>query len=391
MHAQSREIEFLEKLMLNASLFYPINGFDKYKMNPFFKNLTIQQLQQLLKFMENYGVDFPRESLHMFSMAQFVRRRLFAPIRPSITYNEHQIEGSYKEFLRRCSRKIGISLIPQFITRGRSNPINPQDVIRFQSTSSLQYQIFAISNYGPAFFLGNTSAIAEMCYRLSKTPMYNEDGLIYPHGMSKVILLVEYGISLGCPDCLGLMAYFRSTPIAYISDQRNVLKIAGQSAEAGSNYGWLALARLLKDNSDNASYHTEFDDGIDIDESDLGVRKLFVCKRATRDEQIRMTLEEHGCQSCLGQFFDEKDECPKCRFDLTLFNNYPDDDTSVPKSEQMRIAVEIYYKILSENPPSHPICVDSRKKLVEIYKQREWLFNGSIEATNEEIRRLEAI
>jgi hypothetical protein len=361
-------------------------------MNPPFKNLTIQQWQQLLKFMEKYELDFPRESLYLFSlMAQFVRKRLLAPIQPSITYNKHQIEGSYNEFFRRCSRKIGISQIPEFIKRGRSNPINQCDVILFQSTASLQYQIFAISNYGPAFFLGNTSAIAEMCYRLSKTPMYNENGLIYPHGMSKVILLVEYGISLGCPDCLGLMAYFRSTPIAYISDQRNVLKLAGQSAEAGSNYGWFALACLLKDNSDMASYHDRYDDVIDIDEDDLGVR-LFVCERATRDEQIRRTLKEHGCESCLPQFYDGKDECSGCGFEFDVFNYLQDDDdTSLPKLDQMQIAVKIYYKILSENPPSHPICVDSRKKLVEIYKQREWLFGGSIEATDEEICRLEAI
>jgi hypothetical protein len=75
-----------------------------------------------------------------------------------------------------------------------------------------------------------------------------------------------------------------------------------------------------------------------------------------------------------------------------VFNNYPDDDdTSVPKPEQMRISVEIYYKILSENPLSHPICIDVRRNLVKIYKARERLFGGSIEATDEEIRRLEAI
>jgi hypothetical protein len=384
MHAQSREIEFLEKLMLNASLFYPINGFDKYKMNPFFKNLTIQQLQQLLKFMENYGVEFPRETLYLFSMAQFVRKRLFAPIRPSITYNEHQIEGSYKEFLRRCSRKIGISQIPEFIKRGRSNPINPRDVILFQSTSSLQYQIFAISNYGPAFFLGNTSAIAEMCYRLSKIINYDRNG------EAKLISLIEYGISLGYPDCLGVMAYFSFIEYGG-AVRKDALKLAGQSAEAGSIYGWFSLAGLLKYNSDNASYNDEFDDEIDVDECDLGVRK-FVCERATRDEQIRMTLEEHGCEICLAEFYLAKDECPDCEFEFDVFNYLRnDDDTSVPKSEQMQIAVKIYYKILSENPPSHPICVDTRKNLVKIYKARERLFNGSIEATDEEIRRLEVI
>ena len=130
------------------------------KMNPPFKNLTIQQWQQLLRFMKEHSLDFPKESLCLFSMGQFVRKRFLAPIQQSITYNEHQIEGSYNKFFRICSRKIAIYKIPEFIRRGRSNPINPRDVILFQSTASLQYQIFAISNYGPAFFLGNTSAIA---------------------------------------------------------------------------------------------------------------------------------------------------------------------------------------------------------------------------------------
>lgn len=350
-------------------------------MNPLFKKLTIQQQQQLLKFMEKYGLDFPRESLCMFSMAQIVRRRLLAPILPSITYNEHQIKESYEEFLRRCLRKIGISQIPEFIFRGRSNPINPQDIILFQSSSLLQDQIFAISHYGPAFFLGNTTAIAEICYRLSSLNFNNDM-------KEQLIQLIKYGISLGCQDCLGMMSYFMY--IERGAEYKDVLKLAGQTAEAGSIYGWFALARLLKDNSDNASYHNEHD-GIHVDEYDLGVRK-FICERATRDEQIRRALKEHGCDLCLDQFYDGKERCSNCDFEFDVFNYYQDDDdTSVPKLDQMQIAVKIYYKILSENPPSHPICVDTRKKLVEIYKQREWLFGGSRQATDEEICRLEEI
>lgn len=217
--------------------------------------------------------------------------------------------------------------------------------------------------------------------------MYNEAGLIYVHGMSKVILLVEYGISLGCSDCLGLMAYVCCIGYGYNSKERNVLKQAGQSAEAGSIYGWFALARLLKDNSDHASYHDRYDDEINVDETDLGVWQ-FVGERETRDEQIRRTLEEHGCENCFDRFYYGKDECCDCGFEFDVFD---DDDTSVPKPEQMRISVEIYYNILSKNPLSHPICVDTRKNLVKIYKARERLFGGSIEATDEEIRRLEAI
>lgn len=359
-------------------------------MNPLFKKLTIDQQQQLLKFMEKYGLDFQRESLCMFSsMAQFVRKRLLTPIRPSITYNEHQINESYDEFLRGCSRKIGISQIPEFINRGRSNPINPQDIIRFQSSTLLQDQIFVISHYGPAFFLGNTSAIAEMCYRLSKITMYDQNGIIDQRGIFKVVSLIKYGISVNCLDCLGVMAYF--SYIEYGVVQKDVLKLAGQSAEAESVYGLFVLARLLKENSDHMSYNNKFDDGIDVDEGDLGVRR-FVRPRIPLDEQIRETLKEHCCECCLPQFYDGKERCSGCEFEFDVFDYYQDDDdTSVPKWDQMQIAVKICYKILSENPPSHPICVDTRRNLIKIYKEREWLFGGSIEATDEEIRRLEEI
>lgn len=351
-------------------------------MNPLFEKLTIDQQQQLLKFMEKYGLDFPRESLCLFSMAQFVRKRLLAPIRPSITYNEHQIKESYEEFLRRCSIKFGISQIPEFINRGRSSPINPQDIIQFQSSTLLQNQIFVISHYGPSFFLGNTSAIAEMCYRLSSLNFNNDM-------KERLIQLIKYGISLGFQNCLGVMTYFMY--IERGAEYNDVLKLAGQTAEAGSIYGWFTLACLLKDNSDRASYHDRYDDGIDVDESYLGVRK-FVCERATRDEQIRRALEEYGCEGCLPQFYDGKERCRDCNFQFDVFNHYSDDDdTSVPKSEQMRIAVEIFYKILSENPSSHPICVDVRKILLKIYKENEMSFGGSRQATDEEILRLEAI
>jgi len=59
--------------------------------------------------------------------------------------------------------------------------------------------------------------------------------------------------------------------------------------------------------------------------------------------------------------------------------------------DQMRIAVDIYYKILNENPQSHPIWADSRRNLIQIYKENEMSFGGSRQATDEEICRLEEI
>jgi hypothetical protein len=355
--------------------------------NSFLTILTIQQQKQLLCFMKRYNIFFDSRALCTFSQSRFVMGQLLIGMKPSNTNNKNTLKKIIEQFLGDCSRKFGRLISTQFMLRGRSQSINPRDIIRFQSTTLLQYQFLALSNYGLAALLGNTSAIAEISYRLSKTPMYNEDGLIYAYGMSKVILLVEYGISRKCPDCLGLMAYFCSTTIAYNSNQQNVLKIAGESAEAGSIYGWFALAHLLNNNSNFASYHNEFDDELDVYEDDFGVRK-FVHPSLSLDEQILRRLEEHGCENCFDQFYYGKDECCDCGFEFDVFD---DDDTSVPKPEQMRIAVEIYYKILSENPSSHPLCIDTRRNLVKIYKERERLFDGSIEATDEEIRRLEAI
>ena len=358
---------------------------------PCLKKLSPQQ-QQLMLFMKERKCNFPRELLYLFSMAQFVRRRFLAPMGQTISYNRYQFNESYEEFMKRCLIKFRKILLSQTILLGRSQPISLQDVIQFQLAKSFRDQFSTISHYRTAVLLGNIGAIAEICYRLSslsKKTMYDNAELPYSQGMSKVISLVDYGISLGCSDCLGLMAYFRSTTIAYISIEQYVLKQAGQSAEAGSIYGWFALAHLLKINSDKESYHKEFDDEIYVDENDFGVRQ-FVWKKATRDEQIRRTLKDYGCASCLDQFYYGKDECRDCRFEFDVFNNYPD-DTSVSKPEQMRIAIDIYYKILSENPSSHPISVDSRKNLFKIYKARERLFGGSIEATDEEISRLEEI
>jgi hypothetical protein len=300
--------------------------------------------------------------------------------------------------------KFGLYLSPQFIIRGRSNPINPRDVIRFQSTTLLQDQILAISHYGPVFFLGNISAIAEMCYRLSSLNLNNAM-------KEQLIQLIKYGISLGCRDCLGMMSYFMY--IERGAEYKDVLKLAGQTAEAGSIYGWFALARLLKDNSDMASYHNEHD-RIHVDEYNLGVRQ-FISPRIPLGEQIRRALKEYGCKLCQEHYkyskehqcpdcelceeeqcpnceLCEEEQCPDCDFDFRMFNYLQDDDDKrVPKLDQMQIAVKIYYKILSENPPSHPICVDVHRNLIKIYKEREWLFGGSRQATDDEIRRLEEI
>ena len=160
-----------------------------------------------------------------------------------------------------------------------------------------------------------------------------------------MVELIEYGIDQKCPDCIGMMAHFLDTGFNGTIDIDRMLayQLAGESAEAGSIYGWFVLAGLLRWNSLNKD---RFDDGIDVYESDMGVRKYI-------------------------PWYDE--------------------DTSVSKVKQLSIAIEIYYSILNENHQSHPICVETAKKLVRIYKHRERLFNMTIEATDQEIRRLEEI
>jgi hypothetical protein len=352
---------------------------------PCLKKLSPQQ-QQLIRFIEEHKLDFPRESLCLFSMAQFVRRRLLAPIGQTITNNQYRIKNLYEEFLKRCSRKFGIFVWPQVINNGRSQLNRIQDIFQFQLSVLLQNPILSISHYGTAVFLGNTSAIAEMYYFLSKSK--NVENRL----KRQFIQLIEYGISHKCQDCLGMMSHILDVGLYGIGtlEKPDPFKLAGQSAEAGSVYGWFFLANFLKKNSDHASYHKQFDDELYISEDELGVRQ-FVLPSLSLDEQISRTLKEYDCESCIDQFYDGKEKCCNCDFEFDVFNNYPDDDTFVSKMDQMRITVDIYYKILRENHPSHPICVDSRKKLVEIYKARERLFGGSIEATDDEIRRLEEI
>jgi len=362
-------------------------------INSFSINLLIEkqkhQQQQLLRFMEIHKIFFDSHALCIFSQSRFVMGQLLIGMKPTNTNNKNILKKIFEEFLGDCLRKFGRLISSQFMLRGRSQLINYNHITQFQSAISLQQQFISIPHYGLAVILGNTSAIAEMVYRLSKITMYDKYGMIDNKSPLKVISLIEYGISRKCPDCLAVMAYFLKVGLGAVVpvDQQRAFKLAGESSEAGSVIGWFVLASLLKDNSDNASYHNEFDDEINVDETDLGVWQ-FVGERATRDEQICRRLEKHGCENCFDQFYSGTNECRDCGLKIDVFD---DDDTSVSKQEQMRISVVIYYKILSENPLSHPICVDSRKNLVKIYKARERLFGGSIEATDKEIHRLEAI
>lgn len=219
-------------------------------MNPVFRYLTIQQQQQqqqqLMRFMEEHSLYFPNRTLCLFSMAQFVRNRLLAPMKPSTRNIKNRLVRLHEEFLKRCSMKFGLYLSHQFIIRGRSNPINYEDIIQLQQEKSLEKQFLSISHYGIAVLLGNTSAIAEMISRLFKIKIYERGILVYSL-YQQFLDLLEYGTSRRCPDCLAVMAYFLNVGFYSIiqRDKQRAVKLAGESVEAGSVIGCLVLVGLL--------------------------------------------------------------------------------------------------------------------------------------------------
>ncbi len=219
------------------------------------KYLIIQQQQQLLSFIERYNVFFDSHTHHMFSQSRFVMGRLLIRTNPSNTNNKNILKKIKEQFLKDCSRKFGRLISIQFMLRGRSQPINPQDIIRLQGEVSIQKQFMSISHYGIAVLLGNTSAIAEMVRRLFKIKIYERGILVYSL-YRKFLKLLEYGISHRCPDCIGVMAHFLNVGFYSIiqRDKQHALKLAGESVEGGSVIGCFVLVELL---SNLDSFHQD--------------------------------------------------------------------------------------------------------------------------------------
>jgi len=257
-------------------------------MNPVITNLTQQQLRR--RFMEEHSLGFPKRALCLFSMAQFVIRRLLAPMKSSSTNNRNEIARLRHEFLKLCSMKFGLSLIPQFILRGRSQPINHQDIIRLNKEKSLEKQFLSISHYGTAILLGNTSAIAEISYRLFKIKIYSQDGFLAYSVYQKFLDLLEYGISRRCPDCLAIMAHFLNVGFYSIIQRKKqrAVKLAGESVEAGSVIGCLVLVGLLS----NSHFDPEqdiFSHQNDIDEIE-GAIEIFQEKIRKKKEGVLICI-----------------------------------------------------------------------------------------------------
>jgi len=219
------------------------------------KYLIIQQQQQMLSFMERYNVFFDSRAHHMFSQSRFVMGRLLIRTNPSNTNNKNTLKKIKEQFLKDCSRKFGRLISIQFMLRGRSQQINPQDIIRLQGEDSIQKQFLSISHYGIAVLLGNTSAIAEMIRRLFKIKIYERGILVYSL-YRQFLKLLEYGISHRCPDCIGVMAHFLNVGFYIIiqRDKQYALKLAGQSIEGGSVIGCFVLVELL---SNLDSFHQD--------------------------------------------------------------------------------------------------------------------------------------
>jgi hypothetical protein len=143
----------------------------------------------------------------------------------------------------------------QFLIQGRIND------------SPLDFQM--------AIDFGNLSARADLAYLyIKKEANYNDKKRAYQ--------LVKEGNELGCFDCMGMMAYFYVFGFAgiIIPENRKGYNLAIESADAGCNFGKIALANFLYFQSQN---NDEFDDEIWISIDDKYICRYFERKSSDYD------------------------------------------------------------------------------------------------------------
>ena len=70
-------------------------------------------------------------------------------------------------------------------------------------------------------------------------------------------------------ECFGVIGDSISAGFSMVSGSTRALKLAGESAESGSMICWKVLTNLLEFNASNKD---PFDDGIEVNETDAGVR-----------------------------------------------------------------------------------------------------------------------
>jgi len=258
-------------------------------INSVILKLTKQQQQQMLRFIAERGLVFDSRTRHMFSLSRYIMGKLISA-KPSSRKNEGTLIEIYRHFLMRCSMKFGLIISDQFVLRGRSKLINLSLVSQLMNSNSFQQQLRSIPNYGFAICLGNTGAIAEIVLRLSKCIFYYTNEIVDNRLDNKLLRFIEYGISRRCPDCLAVMAYFLDIGMGNLPvDQQRALKLAGESAEAGSVIGWKVLANLLEY---NASNQDSFNDEIYVDETEAGVRQyvgIFIKEKKQEEDNTSVS------------------------------------------------------------------------------------------------------
>lgn len=194
-------------------------------------------------------------------------------------------------------RKWGKLMSDQFLIQGRIND------------SQMDYQM--------AIDFGNLTARAELAYFYIKTNKNHDD-------RKRAYQLVKEGNTLGCFDCMGMMAYFYVFGFAgIIPENEKAYQLAIESADSGSNFGKIALANFLYFHSQN---NDEFDDEIWIFMDDT-----YICR-----------------------YFER---------------NSNDDDSSVYRFEQKNIAISIYSEIIDEyksNPLMSKVWMDANIYLAKM-------------------------
>ena len=91
-----------------------------------------------------------------------------------------------------------------------------------------------------AIKLGSTDAVPFLAYMLT------EDRPGVPEDIDGAIMLASYGKDKNCHDCMAIYAFCSHMHSLWLISQEEVLSMILRSSEAGSQYGMIAHAFLLK-------------------------------------------------------------------------------------------------------------------------------------------------
>ena len=333
-------------------------------MNNSFLRKKQQQQQQnrgLLLLMLKYGCD-KRILMHMYrsSLSDTLVSRLLCDPTPSQRYTLKRADASFARVRSSFVRDIGKIVSNQFVLLGRLYQSIPQ----------------SITYYKKAISFGNNDAVAEMVYFSLRSP----DPRLRQHSFE----LLQERISDGCHHCFGIMGNFFENGIVNM-DRELSFKLLTQSAEAGSLYGFIGLAKFL---IQNATFDPN-DDGIEIYEKDLfGVE----CGDDGGDSDCRSV--ECVCDSGDDRGDSDCSDVESCDDDCI-----EDDDRYFNKSserklsnwKQFKIAVKLYSKIIKDRkfaPYMSPVWMNACMDLGRFYHSQQHLFKGTVEASKQKAFQL---